>query len=108
MGRSVLWWFFFLHKHKLYILQLRTEILISYSYLCWSLLDKELSQFQCSSSIFCRIMPKLLFTLDLLPRESKLGVRQVICFSALTNILSFLNWVLFRQNSFPLSKKDFS
>lgn len=68
--------FIFLHKHNnLYILQLRTEIFIRYSYLCWSLLNKELSQFQCSSSIFCRIMPKLLFTLNLLPRASKLGVQ---------------------------------
>lgn len=68
--------FFFLHKHNnLYILQLRTEIFIRYSYLCWSSLNKELSQFQCSSSIFCRIMPKLLFTLNLLPRASKLGVQ---------------------------------
>lgn len=47
---------------------------IRYSYLCWSLLNKELSQFQCSSCIFCRIMTKVLVTLDLLPRASKLGV----------------------------------
>ena len=91
---------FFLHKHNnFYILQLRIEILISYSYLCWSLLDKVLSQFQCSSSIFCRIMPKHLFTLNLPPRASKSGVQAGYLVSTLTNILPFLNWVIFRQHS---------
>lgn len=53
-------------------------------------------------------MPKLLFTLNLLPRASKLGVQTDYLFFHTDQHPVFLNWVLFRQNSFPLSKKDFS
>lgn len=77
-------------------------------YLYWSFLNKELSQFQCSSSIFCRIMTKPLFALDLLPRASKLYVQVGYLLFHTNKHLVFSKVDPFQQNRFPLSKNNFN